>query len=192
MLRQEVCSNLPSPDSTGDTVDASLIESLPYLAAVCSETLRLFPPAPILRREVVKSGTVILGEHIPVGTQVVTSIWGTHHARIIWGPDVQAFKPERFLRYTEDGKPKFDALGGLQGEAATYCFIPFGAGVRSCIGERFARGEFAILLAALVGKFEWTLIDPKAKVGEDVKINFGIVSKPQGGLSLHARKVDGW
>ncbi|KAK5061709.1 hypothetical protein LTR69_004891 [Exophiala sideris] len=191
-LRQEVRSNLPSPAATDGSVDASLVESLPYLAAVCSETLRLFPPAPILRREVVKAGTSILGEHIPVGTQVITSIWGTHRTRHIWGPDVLAFKPERFLRYTEDGKAKFDSHGGLQGEAATYCFLPFGAGVRSCIGERFARGEFAILLAALVGKFEWTLIDPKAKFGEDVKVNFGLVLKPDGGLFLHASKVEGW
>ncbi|KIV78858.1 hypothetical protein PV11_06467 [Exophiala sideris] len=191
-LRQEVRTSLPSPARTDGSVDASLVESLPYLAAICSETLRLFPPAPILRREVVKAGTTILDEHIPVGTQVITSIWGTHRTRHIWGPDVLAFKPERFLRYTEDGKAKFDSHGGLQGEAATYCLLPFGAGVRSCIGERFARGEFAILLAALVGNFEWTLIDPKAKFGEDVKVNFGLLLKPDGGLFLHASKVEGW
>ncbi|KAI1616337.1 cytochrome P450 [Exophiala viscosa] len=191
-LRQEVRSSLPSPGSADGAVDASLVESLPYLAAVCSETLRLFPPVSILRREVVKAGTTILGEHIPIGTHVVTSIWGTHHTRSIWGQDVQAFRPDRFLQHTEDGKAKFDPHGGLQGETATYCFVPFGAGVRSCIGERFARGEFAILLAALVGKFDWTLMDPEAKLGEDVKINFGLVLKPQGGLFLHASKVEGW
>ncbi|KAK5455136.1 hypothetical protein LTS15_005856 [Exophiala xenobiotica] len=189
-LRHEVQSHLPSPDSKTESVDAPLVESLPYLAPVCSETLRLFPPAPILRRQVAKPGTTILGEHIPVGTKVATSIWGTHHSESIWGPDADQFTPERFLRQAENGKLKFDPHGGLQGEAATYSFLPFGAGVRSCIGERFARGEFATLLAVLVGKFDWTLTNPKAKLGEDVVLNFGLVTKPQGGLSLMARKIE--
>ncbi|KAK5235586.1 hypothetical protein LTR47_003059 [Exophiala xenobiotica] len=191
-LRHEVQTHLPSPDSKTESVDAPLVESLPYLAAVCSETLRLFPPAPILRRQVTKPGTTILGEHIPVGTKVATSIWGTHHSESIWGPDADQFKPERFLRQAENGKSKFDPHGGLQGEAATYSFLPFGAGVRSCIGERFARAEFAILLAVLVGKFDWTLTNPKAKLGDDVVLNFGLVTKPQGGLSLMARRIEGW
>jgi cytochrome P450 len=141
---------------------------------------------------VAKPRTTILGEHIPVGTKVATSIWGTHHSESIWGPDADQFKPERFLRQAENGKLKFDPHGGLKGEAATYSFLPFGAGVRSCIGERFARGEFAILLAVLVGKFDWTLTNPKAKLGDDVVLNFGLVTKPQGGLSLMARKIEGW
>ncbi len=191
-LRHEVQTHLPSPDSKTESVDAPLVESLPFLAAVCSETLRLFPPAPILRRQVAKPGTTLLGEHLPVGTQVATSIWGTHHSESIWGLDADQFKPERFLRQAENGKLKFDPHGGLEGEAATYSFVPFGAGVRSCIGERFARGEFAILLAVLVGKFDWTLTNPKAKMGDDVVLNFSLIIKPQGGLSLMARKIEGW
>ncbi|OQV08261.1 hypothetical protein CLAIMM_12567 [Cladophialophora immunda] len=83
-LRVEVQSHLPSPSSGDEPVDAPLIESLPYLAAVCNETLRLFPPAPILRRYVVKPGTVVLDQQLPVGTVVMTSIWGTHRTKSIW------------------------------------------------------------------------------------------------------------
>ncbi|KIX95600.1 uncharacterized protein Z520_08720 [Fonsecaea multimorphosa CBS 102226] len=191
-LRVEVQTRLPSPSSTDETVDAPLIESLPYLAAVCNETLRLFPPAPILRRHVVKPGTVVLDQQLPIGTVVMTSIWGTHRTKSIWGPDAKEFKPERFLQYGEDGKMHFDPHAGFQGEDATYCYLPFGAGPRSCIGERYARGEFATLLAGLVGRFEWSLVNPDKKMGEDLKVNFGIVSKPEGGLWLRARKVDGW
>ncbi|OAP60605.1 hypothetical protein AYL99_05607 [Fonsecaea erecta] len=191
-LRVEVQAHLPSPSSSDEPVDAPLIESLPYLAAVCNETLRLFPPAPILRRQVVKPGTVLLGQQLPIGTVVMTSIWGTHRTKSIWGPDAKEFKPERFLQYAEDGKMHFDPHAGFQGEDATYRYLPFGAGPRSCIGERYARGEFATLLAGLVGRFEWSLVDPDKKMGEDIKMNFGIVSKPEGGLLLRARKVDGW
>lgn len=191
-LRVEIQNHLPSPSSADETVNAALIESLPFLAAVCNEALRLFPPAPVLRRHVVKPGTIILGEPIPLGTVMVTSIWATHRMQSIWGLDAKEFKPERFLQYGYDGKMKFDAHAGLHGEEATYSFLPFGAGVRSCIGERFARGEFATLLAGLVGRFEWALVHADSKVGEDVKINFGIVSKPDDGLLLRARKADGW
>jgi cytochrome P450 len=192
ILRSEIQNHLPSPDSQDETVDAPLIESLPYLAAVCNETLRLFPPAPILRRHVVKPDTVVLGEHLPLGTVMMTSIWGTHRMRSVWGPDAKEFKPERFLQYDGDGKMKFDPHAGFKGEEATYRYLPFGAGPRSCIGERYARGEFATLVAGLVGRFEWSVLDPDKKMGEDVKMNFGIVSKPDGGLLLRARTVDGW
>lgn len=191
-LRMEIHTQLPSPDSVGEIVDAHLIESLPYLAAVCAETLRLFPPAPVLRRYVVKPGTVVLGEHLPIGTVMMTSIWGTHRTKSVWGPDADDFKPERFLQYDEDGQMKFEPHAGFKGDDAVYRYLPFGAGPRSCIGERYARGEFATLVAGLIGRFEWSLVNPDKKMYEDIKMNFGIVSKPEGGLSLRARKVDGW
>jgi len=190
-LRIEIQNHLPSP-SSDESVNAQLIESLPCLAAVCSEVLRLYPPATLIRRRVVKPGTFILGHHMPVGTMLITSVWGTHRLQSVWGPDVKEFKPERFIQYGEDGKMKFDAYGGLKGELAMYTFMPFGAGVRSCIGERFARGEFATLLAGLVGRFEWSPTIPNAKIGEDITINFGIIIKPQGGLSLRAKRLEGW
>ncbi|EXJ81998.1 hypothetical protein A1O1_08066 [Capronia coronata CBS 617.96] len=191
ILRAEIHGHLPAPDSD-EPVDAALIESLPYLAAVSNETLRLYPPAPIIRREVVKPGTVILGQLLPIGTIVAASVWGTHRAKAVWGADVKDFRPDRFLQYGQDGKMRFDAHGSLHGEEAAYSFIPFGAGVRSCIGERFARGEFATLLAGLIGTFEWALVDQPPDTAEDIKLNFGIVTKPQGGLSLRVRKADGW
>ncbi|EXJ68057.1 uncharacterized protein A1O5_08672 [Cladophialophora psammophila CBS 110553] len=191
-LRVEIQTHLPSPSSSEESVDAPLIESLPYLAAVCNETLRLFPPAPVLRRHAVKPETVVLHQPLPVGTMLITSIWGTHRTRNIWGRDAKEFKPERFLQYGEDGKMKLDPHAAFQGEDATYRYLPFGAGPRSCIGERYARGECATLLAGLVGRFEWSLVNPDKKMGEDIKMNFGIVSKPEGGLMLRAQKVDGW
>ncbi|OCT52095.1 cytochrome P450 [Cladophialophora carrionii] len=193
-LRSEVHKHLPSPDMQDETVDAPLIGSLPYSPqyGVCNETLRFFPLAPVLRRYVVKSGTIVLGEPIPVGTVVMTSIWGTHRMKSVWGPDAGEFKPERFIQYDRDGKMKSDPHAGFKGQEASYRYLPFGAGPRSCIGERYARGEFAALVSGLIGRFEWSVLDPAKKMLEDIKMNFGIVSKPEGGLQLRARRVDGW
>jgi cytochrome P450 len=87
------------------------------------------------------------------------------------------------------GKVKFDVTGGLKGDAAIYGNLPFGAGYRSCIGERFARAEFATLLAGLVGRLEWS---PADDTPQSIEVNWGTVTKPANGLELKVRKVEGW
>ncbi len=61
-------------------------------------------------------------------------------------------------------------------------------GPRSCIGQAFAKAEFACLLAALVGRFEMELPDPKAPI----EIETGITQRPKGGLPLRMKVLDGW
>lgn len=57
-------------------------------------------------------------------------------------------------------------------------------GPRSCIGQGFARGEFASLLAALAGAFEMTLAEES-----EIVIESGLTSRPKGGLRVHFRRV---
>jgi cytochrome P450 len=121
---------------------------------------------------------------------VTASQWATQRAKHIWGDDVLAFRPDRFLKANEStGEAKFDVTGGLKGDAAVYGNMPFGAGFRSCIGERFARAEFAALLAVLVGRLEWV---PAADTPEVVEAQWGIVTKPAHNLKIQARRVEGW
>jgi cytochrome P450 len=121
---------------------------------------------------------------------VNASQWAVQRSRHVWGEDVLEFKPERFLKKDETtNELKLDVTGGLKGDAALYGNIPFGAGLRSCIGERFARAEFAALLAGLVGRLEWL---PADDTPEHVEVNWGIVTKPAKGLRITAKKVEGW
>ena len=121
---------------------------------------------------------------------VNASQWAIQRAKYLWGDDVLAFRPERFLKMDEaTGKEKFDVTGGLKGDAAVYGNMPFGAGFRSCIGERFARAEFAALLAVLVGRLEWV---PAADTPAEVEAQWGIVTKPAHSLNVQARRVEGW
>ena len=104
----------------------------PYTDAAIRETLRLRPAIPIVARAVKK--TFALGEHrIPPGVVIGPAVLLLHHRRDIY-PDPAAFRPERFL--------------GRQPDPHTW--MPFGGGVRRCLGARFALLEMRVVLAALL------------------------------------------
>ena len=74
------------------------------------------------------------------------------------------------------------------GASSNYAFLTFLHGPRSCIGQAFAKAEFAVLMAGLVGRFEMELEDAQA----EVKIQTGITMRPRDGLKVRMRVVDGW
>jgi len=105
-----------------------------YLTATIQETLRLRPViVGVLRRltEPVELG----GYHLPAGVTVMPSIHLVHRDPTIY-PEPERFRPERFLE-TPPG---------------TYTWIPFGGGVRRCLGAAFAQQEMAIVLEELVAR----------------------------------------
>jgi cytochrome P450 family 135 len=107
-----------------------------YLRAVISESLRLRPVVPLAgRRLSVDLETENL--HLPAGTDVTPAIW-LAHTRAESYPEPFAFHPERFL---EDGPD-------------TYAWIPFGGGIRRCIGAAFAEFEMRIVLREVLTRCE--------------------------------------
>jgi cytochrome P450 len=106
---------------------------------VFRETLRLYPPVPMMVRENTRSET-FRDRVAPRGSQLVLSPWHLHrHARLWEQPD--AFDPMRW--HTENGKT-------CQREA----YIPFSAGARVCTGAGFAMVEGVLILARLLRDFE--------------------------------------
>ncbi|KFY26360.1 hypothetical protein V493_04130 [Pseudogymnoascus sp. VKM F-4281 (FW-2241)] len=177
-LRAEVRAGLPSADS-GASIAAADIERLPYLNAVCAEVLRHHAPVPQTLREA-NVDTTIQGVRVPKGTMLFLVPWATNRDPKLWGEDVDEFDPERWLR---------DASGGA---GTNYAFLTFLHGPRSCIGEKFARGEFACLVAAFVGRFEFELADPTMADERTIQIMKGATSNPVNGLWMKTRKVEGW
>ena len=103
-----------------------------YLRAVVSEALRLRPVVPLAGRRLsseLRAGDLVL----PAGTDVTPAIWLVHTREASY-PEPFAFRPERFL----DGSP------------STYAWVPFGGGVRRCIGAAFAEMEMRVALAEIV------------------------------------------
>ena len=103
-----------------------------YLRAVVTESLRLRPVVPLAGRRLTKELRVD-GHVLSPGTDVTPAIW-LAHTRADRYPEPFAFRPERFL----DGAP------------ATYAWIPFGGGVRRCLGAAFAEMEMRIVLAEVL------------------------------------------
>jgi cytochrome P450 len=107
-----------------------------YLRAVISESLRLRPVVPLAGRRLNKELSVD-GLTLPAGTDVTPAIWLAHTRADVY-PEPFAFKPERFLDEAPD----------------TYAWIPFGGGIRRCIGAAFAEFEMRIVLREVLTRCE--------------------------------------
>lgn len=183
-MREEVRSRLPSLDSH-QPVTSQDIDGLAYTNAFCSEVLRYYPPVPLTFRQAFVDSS-LLGQKIPKGTRVMIVPWATNKQESFWGSSNNTFDPERWL--TSNGST-VNANGGAN---SNYAFMTFLHGQRSCIGQSFARGEFAALLAACVGRFEFRLNDMNQMDEANVEIKGGITIKPYGGLFLRTKIVPGW
>ena len=183
-LRSEIREKLPSLDSE-ESVSAMDIDRMPYLNAVCSEVMRYFPPVPLTLRDAV-CDTVILGQKIPKGTRVMLIPWAIHKSKAMWGPDAGKFNPDRWM--PSENNPR-SANGGAE---SNYAYMTFLHGPRSCIGQAFARSEFACLLAAWIGRFEFELNDERELEEKNLVIKGGVTAKPAKGLYVKTRIVEGW
>ena len=129
-------------DSLGASPDSNAIFRLPYLSAVCSETLRIYPVGMLTFPRVVKSPCELMGYQLEPGTVAIGSIYLTHQREDLY-PEPKQFKPERFL----------------ERQYSPYEYLPFGAGSRRCIGMAFALFEMKLVLAKILSSLELTLPD---------------------------------
>ncbi|MGK7861523.1 cytochrome P450 [Falsiroseomonas sp. E2-1-a4] len=115
--------------------------NLPFTRAVVEETLRLYPPVPLLSREAL--GPDRIGDRpVRKGTIILVCPWLLHRKPGLWDqPD--SFIPDRFL----PGAPK----------PPRHAYIPFSTGPRICTGQHLGLAEATICLAALAGSFRLTL-----------------------------------
>jgi cytochrome P450 len=113
-----------------------------YLQAVIQETLRLRPVISIVLRRLAEP-MEFGGRLLPAGASIVPSIHLVHRRPDIY-PEPNAFRPERFLE---------SQGGGSGGRAShTYTWIPFGGGIRRCLGAAFAQFEMEVVLRELVSR----------------------------------------
>ncbi len=114
------------------------VAQLHYTRAIIKETLRLYPPLPLLSREASAEDT-IRKRHVSAGSIMLVSPWLLHRHKLYWDkPD--HFIPERFL-------PDAPVLPD------PFAYIPFSVGPRACVAEHFAMAETLLCLALLARRF---------------------------------------
>ncbi|KAI0206402.1 cytochrome P450 [Astrocystis sublimbata] len=184
-LRREVREHLPSVDSDVEITSLD-IDHMPYLNAVCNEVLRYYAPVPITLREAALD-TEILGHKIPKGVRVMLAPWATNFDESQWGADAHKFNPERWMPTGPDDKR---ARSG--GAESNFAFMTFLHGPRSCIGQAFAKAEFACILAGWVGRFAFELKNKEEMDEKNVVVKGGVTARPAKGMYVHATVLDGW
>jgi cytochrome P450 len=147
----------------GENPDPMAVFKLPYLTAVCNETLRIYPVALVTFPRIAKEPIQVGDHQFPAETVLAPCIYLTHHREDIF-PDSHSFKPERFL----------------ERQYSPYEFYPFGGGNRRCLGMALAMYELKLALATLITEHKFTLPDqPPVK-----PVRRGITLAPSPGLSL--------
>ena len=139
---------------------------LPYARAVMDEALRLYPPAWLITRKSVE-GAELGGREVHPGSLIIMSPWLLHRHPEVWD-NADAFDPERFL------DKRFERE----------FFLPFGAGLRQCIGKDFAYVEGVLLLAMFAAEFE---LLPVAGAGMPRRVP-QVTVRPPAGLPLRVRR----
>ncbi len=159
-IREKLLSEL---DRLGELPEPTNIFKLPYLTAVCNETLRIYPVAYITTPREVKQPVELMGYQLEPGTRVYGCIYLTHQREDLY-PNPKEFKPERFL----------------ERQYTPYEFFPFGGGARRCIGEALAMFEMKLVLATILANYqlelaENQLIKPQRR---------GVTIGPAGGVKM--------
>lgn len=139
------------------------LSRLPYLNAVCSETLRIYPVALFTFPRIVKSPLKIMGYEFAPGSMLSPCIYLTHHRPDIY-PEPKSFKPERFL----------------ERQFSPYEYLPFGGGNRRCIGLAFALFEMKVVLATVLSRWQLNLVDNR----QIQPIRRGVTMAPAGGVRM--------
>ncbi|KAL5557182.1 hypothetical protein UlMin_039418 [Ulmus minor] len=123
-------------------VNESDIQSLPYLQSVIKETLRLYPPSPIIGlRSTMEPCTLSVGHYVPTDTRLLINAWKIQRDERVW-PNASAFEPERFLMKEVDS-------GGRDFE-----MVVFGGGRRACPGAALALRMVQFALGRFLQGFE--------------------------------------
>lgn len=144
------------------------LSKLPYTLAVFQESMRLFPPAPLIPR-LIHNDTDLGGCRVQKGARIVVNVHNIHRHPDHW-QDAERFNPDRFLQERQQHK---------------MAYMPFGGGPHLCIGNHFAMMEGQILLAMMAQRVELRLVP-----GHPVEKQVAITMRPKYGMQMtvHGRR----
>ncbi|NEQ68672.1 MAG: cytochrome P450 [Symploca sp. SIO2D2] len=129
-------------DSLGENPDPMSLVKLPYLTAVCQETLRIYPGVHLTLPRIVQKNVEIDGKQLENEINIFGCIYLLHQREDLY-PQPKQFKPERFLEC----------------QFSPYEYMPFGSGIRRCIGAVLAEFEMKLVVTTILKKYQLELAD---------------------------------
>ncbi|KAJ3797629.1 cytochrome P450 [Lentinula aff. detonsa] len=160
-IRQEILA--ARREHQGGQLSYDELVGLPYLDAVCRETLRLYAPVHNMLRKSVEDAIIPLSRPVrgvdgnelteiflPKATTVVISILNANRDPELWGPDVLEWKPERWL------SPLPESILNSKMPGVYSHLMTFSGGSRGCIGFKFSQLEMKVVIAMLVENFRFS------------------------------------
>ncbi|BFG06299.1 cytochrome P450 4p1-like [Drosophila madeirensis] len=151
--KQELCFEEIEQHIEDDfsNLDINQMSKLKYLEYFIKESMRLYPPVPLIARQTVQETELANGLILPRSTQIYIHTFDIHRNPRHWDAPNE-FRPERFLP-------------GNSQNRSICAYIPFSAGQRNCIAQKFAMNEMKTLMTVILKKFRiLPLIDPKTIV----------------------------
>ncbi|XP_017108459.2 probable cytochrome P450 4d20 [Drosophila bipectinata] len=153
----------PDPESP---VTQALLQNLKYLDCVIKETMRLYPAVPAIGRHTQRE--IKVGEQtIPADTSIYLVLYFAHRDPDHF-PDPLSFKPERFLEGQEEAHE-------------TFAYVPFSAGPKNCIGQKFAVLEMKAMISKVLRSYELL------PLGEDLKPMMNFILRSSSGINVGLR-----
>jgi len=147
------------------------LHEMRYMEMCIKEALRLYPSVPLIARKLGEE--VRLANHtLPAGSNVFICPYATHRLARIY-PDPERFLPERFSPENSENRHP-------------YAFIPFSAGPRYCIGNRFAIMEIKTIVSRLLRSFQLLPVPGKTTIAA----TFRITLRASGGLWVRLKPRD--
>ncbi|MFB6276563.1 MAG: cytochrome P450 [Halothece sp.] len=156
--------------SMSKPITLETLKQMTYLEQVLQEVLRLIPPVGGVFREAVED-CEFNGYLIPKGWNVLCQINQTHQEQAVY-PEPNLYNPERFNPEQPNNPGK------------TYNYIPFGGGMRECIGKEFARLEMKLFATHLVRNYQWELVP-----NQETELTAVPVPRPRDGLKVKFEKI---
>lgn len=154
--------------SLDSDLELDQLKKLKYLDCVIKEALRLCPSVPFIGRKT--TSDLKLGEYsIPPGCVVFVLIYQLHRNNIIY-PNPEKFDPDRFLPESTLGRHP-------------YAYVPFSAGPRNCIGQKFAMAEMKTILLNLMRNFHFESVTPLDKA----RFQMEMVLRPKCPLNIRIK-----
>jgi cytochrome P450 len=146
------------------------LKQMSYLEQVLQEVLRVIPPVGGGFREVIKP-CELNGYLIPQGWSALYQVGKTHKDSSVY-TEPELFDPQHFAPQRAEDKPK------------PFSYIPFGGGVRECLGKEFAKLEMKLFAALLIREYDWELVP-----GQNLDMIMVPTPHPRDGLEVKFRRL---